>query len=309
MNAGGFLECEVDNFRVWWMLINEADVQRTMLQSLSGATHALKANFSMQVFSDRTVFNASGESPDASLRRRPAFVRSTAPLQPGITLPSPTAGPPGIPALSIPPGSYLRFARQLLPRHSDATFACWWHTDTREQTAFVVQNTEHCISISGDTVATLFSGCRSDILGSVSPGWHHLAVRVLRDGTREVFIDGEQRCSIDACGERDAGGHDWHEGYQGLIFGFYDDMSSALSARQHRAAQEALSRTRRIAEITVWKRLLCNEEIGLLADGEEPPPDHLVAHWRFDQAPTADLNFVDRVGKNLLHIRTLAGYK
>lgn len=315
LGAGRFLDCEIDNLRVWWDVLDETEIQRNMRRTLPGGAVArpggapsLRANFPMEAHSHETAFNSGGDSPDAELRGRPAFVRSAAPLSLGISLPAPDAGPLGKPALSLPPGSYLRLARQLLPRHGDATFAFWWLTGTKRSTAMVVQNLGRCISISGDTVATLFSGCRSDILGAVTPGWHHVAVRVLRDGRKEVFIDGAQRASVEAC-PPSAGPHDWHEGYEGITFGVYDDTYTAMSARQHRTVMESLSHPRRIADIAIWKRLLGNEELALLSEGEPPPPDHLVAFWRFDQAPTAELNFIDKVEKQMLHVHRAAGYR
>ncbi|MBR9975775.1 MAG: hypothetical protein KFF77_09365 [Bacteroidetes bacterium] len=308
LGAGRFLDCEVDNLRVWWHMLDEGAVQRNMQRTLPGGTPGLKANFPMELFSHETAFNNGGDSPDAELRGRPSFVRSAAPLSLDISLPVPGAGPLDKPALFLPPGSYLRFARQVLPRHSDATFAFWWFTGTKRSTAMVVQNLGQCIGISGDTVATLFSGCRSDILGAVAPGWHHVAVRVLRDGRKEVFIDGAQRASVEAC-PSSAVPHDWHEGYEGITFGVYDDTYTAMSARQHRTARESLSRTRRIADVAIWKRLLSNDELAMLAEGVPPPPDHLVAFWSFDQSPTVELNIIDKVSGQLLHVRRAAGYR
>ena len=307
-SAGSFLECEVDNFRVWWELQDEATVRRNMRNTSSGGTPGLKANFTMETWSDETAFNTGGDSPDAVLLGRPAFVRSTAPIAPDVSLPVIGPGPHDLPGLTLVPGSWLRFSRQLLPRHGDATFACWWHTDVGRGTAFVVQNLGRCISLSADTVATLYSGCRRDVLGRVTPGWHHLAVRVLRDGRKEVFIDGVQRATVEPCMPAEAE-FDWHAGYEGITFGLYDDTYTALSASQEQNVREALSRTRRIAEICVWKRLLSNEEMVLLARGEDPPPDHLVAWWRFDRSMTAELNFIDRVAKQPLHVRKAGGYR
>ena len=69
------------------------------------------------------------------------------------------------------------------------------------------QNLDHYVSFSSDTVATSYSGCASDILGSIAPGWHHIAIRVLYSGIREVFVDGEMRGSLSPC---NVDGADYH---------------------------------------------------------------------------------------------------
>jgi hypothetical protein len=218
-------------------------------------------------------------------------------------------GPRGLPGLALPPGSNLYCARQLLPQRSDACFSFWWYTDIRRSTAFVYQNLDHYLSFSSDTVATSYSGGASDILGSVAPGWHHVAIRVLQSGEREVFIDGKERGSLAPCTTPGQWFYDWSYRYTGISFGIFDDTYNMFSAKLHAIMLEGLGQTRRIAEIAIWRRLLCNEEIARMATGAEPPPDHLVAYWRFDAAPSADLNFTDRMGGNLLHIKFAPAYR
>ena len=308
-SVSGFLDCEVDNFRIWWSLRDEADLRRTMHASLPSTTPALKANFDMEVISDVTGFNGSGESPDAELRARPGMVRSSAPLRSQVVRPTRTAGPRGTPAIELPAGTYLHFARQLLPRKSRATFAFWWYASDTRGTAFVVKNPGNFVSFSSDTIAMSYSGCRTDIIGTIGRGWHHVAVRVLEDGRREVFIDGTQRAVLEDCNIPGTDFHDWHHRYEGISFGVFEDNEVAFSARLHAAMRESLSRPRRLADIMIWKRLLANEEIALLAAGADPPPDHLAAWWRFDHAPNADLNFTDRVDNQLLHVKSLPAFR
>lgn len=309
LSVSGFLDCEVDNFRVWWKMFDEMDIQRTKHATLAGTVPDLKANFDMESNSDITTFNGSGESPDAELRYRPTIVRSTAPLQLGTSIPRLTAGPPGVPALLLPAGTYLHFSRQLLPRKSNATFTFWWHTGTQRSTAMVVRNLGHFISFTSDTIATSYSGCRSDIIGAIPVGWHHVAVRVLADGRKEIFIDGQQRAALEPCLMPGADYHDWHYRYDGISFGLFDDRYSMFSARMHGTMRESLAQNRRVADIAIWRRLLGNEEISILAAGADPPPDHLAAYWRFDHAPTGDLNFIDKVDGQLLHIKSAPAFR
>lgn len=309
ISVSGFLDCEVDNFRIWWALRDEAELRRTMYTTLPSTTPALKANFDMEAFSDGISFNGSGETPDAELRNRPGMVRSTAPLRMATALPTRLTGPRDIPALELPPGTYLHFARQILPRKSRATFAFWWYADEVRGTAFVVKNLGNFVSFSSDSVALSYSGCRADMVGSIGIGWHHVAVRVLEDGRREIFIDGTQRALLEDCLVPGKDFHDWHDRYEGISYGMFDDSQTVFSARLHGTMRESLSRPRRLADIMIWKRLLANEEIALLAAGTDPPPDHLSTWWRFDHAPDAALNFIDRVDNQLLHLKSLPAYK
>lgn len=309
LSVSGFLDCEVDNFRLWWKLFDETDIERTKHETLAGTVPGLKANFDMESNSDITTFNGSGESPDAELLYRPAIVRSTAPLQPGASLPQLTVGPRRIPAVQLPAGTYLHFARQLLPSKSDATFTFWWQTGPQRSTAMAVRNLGHFVSFSSDTIATSYSGCRSDIIGAIPAGWHHVAVRVLADGRKEIFIDGQQRAALESCLTPGADYHDWHHRYDGISFGVFDDRYHMFSARMHGTMREALAQNRHVADIAIWRRLLANEEIATLAAGADPPPDQLAAYWRFDHAPTGDLNFIDKVDGQLLHIKSAPAFR
>ncbi|MDX9758462.1 MAG: LamG-like jellyroll fold domain-containing protein [Bacteroidota bacterium] len=309
VSASSFLDCEVDNFRIWWSLRDETDLRRSMDVTLPSTTPTLKANFDMEAFGDGISFNGSGETPDAELRVRPGMVRSSAPLRSAVALPVRRTGLHGIPALELPPGTYLHFARQVLPRRSHATFAFWWYATKTRGTAFVVKNLGNFVSFSSDSVAMVHSGCRADLVGTIGTGWHHVAVRVLEDGRREIFIDGTQRAVLEDCRTPDKDFHDWHDRYDGISYGIYDDSQTAFSARLHGSMRESLSRPRRLADLMIWKRLLANEEIALLAAGADPPPDHLAAWWRFDHAPSADLNFIDRVDRQLLHVKSAPAYK
>ncbi len=309
ISVSGHLDCEIDNFRVWWSELDEQSVRRFMHVSLPSTIPGLRAMFDMETNSDITAFNGSSASQDAELKYRPVQVRSTAPVRTERTLPRLISGPWKLPALELPPGSYLYFPRQLLPRKSDACFSFWWYTDTRRSTAFVFKNLDHFVSFTSDTVAIAYSGCSSDILGSIAPGWHHIAIRVLRTGEKEVFIDGRQRGTLNACRTPGSAYHDWHYRYEGIAFGVFDDKYHMFSSELHAQMHEGLGQTRRIAEIAIWRRLLCNEEITRLASGAEPPPDHLVAYWRFDRAPTAELNFADRMESHLLHIKSAPAYR
>jgi hypothetical protein len=134
-------------------------------------------------------------------------------------------------------------------------------------------------------------------------------VRVLKDGRKEIFIDGTQRAAIDACRTPGVDFHDWHNRYEGISFGVFDDKYNMFSARMHAAMRESLSRTRLIADIAVWRRMLDNVEIARIASGGGKPPDHLVAHWQFDHAPTAEMNFLDSIEGHLLHIRIVPAYR
>lgn len=193
------LDCEIDNFRVWWSELDENTLRRYMHLSLPSTTPGLRATFDMEAGSDVSAFNGSSASRDADLRFRPARVRSTAQIRTEKALPQLISGPRRLPALELPPGTYLQFVRQLLPRESDACFSFWWYTDTWRGTAFVFKNLDHFVSFTSDTVAISYSGCSSDILGSIAPGWHHVAIRVLRSGEKEVFIDGLRRGTLGAC--------------------------------------------------------------------------------------------------------------
>jgi hypothetical protein len=309
LSVSSFLDCEVDNFRVWWRMFDEKDIKRTKDVMLAGTVPDLKANFDMESNCDITTFNGSGESPDAELRYRPTIVRSTAPLQPGTSIPRLTAGPRRVPALLLPAGTYLHFARQLLLPRSDATFSFWWQTGPQRSTAMVVRNLGHFVSFTSDTIAMSYSGCRSDIIGAIPVGWHHVAVRVLADGRKEIFIDGEQRAALEPCLTPGTDYHDWHHRYDGISFGVFDDRYQMFSAKMHGTMRESLAQNRRVAEIAIWRRLLGNEEIAILAAGADPPPDHLAAYWRFDHAPTADLNFIDKVDGQLLHIKSAPAFR
>ncbi len=307
--ANRHLECEVDNFRIWWSMLDEDDISRVMHESLPGNVPKLQAVFDMETNCEATAFNGSNASQDAEMRYRPVQVRSTAPIQPEGSLPRLGAGPLGIPALTLPAGSYLYCAQQLLPKKSDACFAFWWYSTVERSTAFVFQNLDHYVSFSSDTVATSYSGCASDILGSIAPGWHHIAIRVLYSGIREVFVDGEMRGSLSPCNVDGADYHDWHYRYEGMSFGIFNDKYTMFSASLHDVMRESLGQTRRIADIAIWRRLLCDEEIERLARGAEPPPDHLVGYWHFEDAPNAELNFVDRIEGHLLHIKSAPSYR
>ncbi|MFZ1731685.1 MAG: LamG-like jellyroll fold domain-containing protein [Bacteroidota bacterium] len=307
--ANGYLACEVDNFRVWWSVLGAKDLQRVMHRTLPGNESRLQANFDMETNSENTAFNGNNATADAELRYRPVSVRSTAPVMAEGQLPRLIDGPQGLPGLSLPPGSYLFCARQLLPQHSDACFSFWWYSDIRRSTAFVYQNLDHYLSFSCDTVATSFSGCTSDILGSITRGWHHVVIRVLRTGEREIFIDGAQRGTIAPCTTPGSQFYDWHYRYGGISFGIFDDTYNMFSGNLHAIMLEGLGQTRKIAGIAIWRRLLCNEEIVRLAKGAEPPPDHLVAYWQFDTAPSAEMNFTDRMSGNLLHIKSAPAYR
>ncbi|MFA6233150.1 MAG: LamG domain-containing protein [Bacteroidota bacterium] len=307
--ASSYFECEIDNFRVWWSALDEPELKRIMHTTLSGITPGLQASFDMETNCEGAAFNGSNASGDAELCFRPVKVRSSAPVIAEASLPRLITGPRALPALALSPGSYLFCARQLLPPRSDACFSFWWYTDVRRSTAFVYQNLDHYISFSSDTVATSYSGYASDILGSVAPGWHHVAIRVLRSGEREMFIDGVQRGSLAPSTTPGSDFYNWHFRYAGISFGIFDDTYNMFSTKLHAIMREGLGQMRRIAEIAIWRRLLCNEEIVRLASGGEPPPDHLVAYWRFDSAPTAELNFTDRVEGKLLHIKSAPAYR
>ncbi|MBE0643237.1 MAG: LamG domain-containing protein [Bacteroidetes bacterium] len=307
--VSGYLACEIDNFRVWWSVLKEAEIRARMNVTLPGTSPALQASFDMETNCDMTAFNGSNASQDAELRYRPVQVRSTAPILPASSLPRLIPGPRGLPAIALPPGAYLYCARQLLPRKSDACFAFWWYTDVRRSTAFVYENLDHYISFSSDTIATSYSGCASDIIGSVAPGWHHITIRVLHTGVKEVFIDGRQRGALTPCHTPGGEYYDWHYRYEGMTFGLFNDKYNMFSAKLHAVMREALAQTRRIADIAIWRRLLCDEEIARLAEGADPPPDHLVAYWHMDQAPNAELNFIDRMEGHLLHIKSAPAYR
>lgn len=89
----------------------------------------------------------------------------------------------------------------------------------------------------------------------------------------------------------------------------FDDKYTMFSSKLHAQMREGLGRTRRIAEIVIWRRLLCDEEIARLATGAEPPPDHLVAYRRFGKSLTAELNFTDRTEGHLLHVKYAPAYR
>lgn len=314
LTATRFLDCEIDNFRVWDRMFDETEVRRTMHATLPASVAGLRASFDMETNIDVTAFAGSGIE-DAVLLHRPERVRSTAPVESGMSLPRLVEGPKinaesGIPgALLLTPGYYLSVARQLLPRKSDASFAFWWHAGERRGTAMAVRNLDHFISFGSDTVAFTYSGCTSEIVGNIAPGWHHVVIRVLHTGRKEIFIDGIHRGSYDPCNIPGKNFHDWHHRYEGITFGVFDDKYSMFAGKMHTLMHETLAHPRRIADIAIWRRLLCNEEITRLAKGADPPLDHLVAYWRFDHPPTADLNIIDRVDGQLLHIKAAPAFR
>ena len=292
----------LDELRVWDRALPPDTIRARMHRRVDGLSPGLLGYWDFDVIAEVSAHNANERTQDGQLLGRPAYIRSSAPLEAEGSDIRVVPGPRGGRAIELQSCRWLQCGSDPIRMSRERSYAVRFRRDGDGPARILsVMNQDAYFFLQTDLLKT--TGSTEQPIPT-KPGWNTAVARIDAKQNLELFVNGS-RVLVQSDNQFRRGPS---YRYEGLQLGIFNDKYNDFGPKPYDHARALLRTRRAVADFRVWDRRISDAAVAAYERGAATP-DGLVAHWPLDTLPDADGNCRDAVGGHLMHLWKYRGWE